>query len=171
MWLERSSWLAFWVIHRQLVLPNDKRWFHNVDTHLTIPNTNVLKTRGVKINVVAVGSYVDEMDEEVKIASFPPQNQLLRLKVFAGFWNLTSWLWSRLLWVNISSTMTRRTNRVEVMDINKTTRVAWDCIGKFIIWRGNSALIARENRYRANREAISAISVFKCNLTQNSRVS
>ena len=46
------------------------------------------KTRGVKIYVVVVGSYVHGMDKRVKIASFPPQNQLLRLKDIAGFWNL-----------------------------------------------------------------------------------
>ena len=60
----------------------------NVDTHLTIPNANALKMSGVQIYVVAVGSYVAEIDEMVKIASSPPRDHLLRVKDFAGLLNI-----------------------------------------------------------------------------------
>ena len=60
----------------------------NVDTHLTIPNANALKMSGVQIYVVAVGSYVAEIDEMVKIASYPPEDNLFRVKDFAGLLNI-----------------------------------------------------------------------------------
>ena len=50
----------------------------NVQSHFTVPNANALKKSGVEIYVVAVGSYVDGIDEMVKVASYPPQNYLFR---------------------------------------------------------------------------------------------
>lgn len=59
----------------------------NIDDHLTIPNANALKWNGVKIHVVAVGSYISGIDEMVKIAS-NPSTDLLRVKDFDGLWKL-----------------------------------------------------------------------------------
>lgn len=56
--------------------------------HLTIPNANALKSvNGVKIYVVAVGSYISGIDEMVKIAS-NPSTDLLRVKDYGGLWKL-----------------------------------------------------------------------------------
>lgn len=60
----------------------------NVDAHLTVPNASALKSgNGVKIFVVAVGSYIPGIDEMVKIAS-NPSTDLLRVKDFDGLWHL-----------------------------------------------------------------------------------
>ena len=55
---------------------------------MTIPKANALKTSGVEIYVVAVGNYLDGIDEIVKVASYPPQNYLFRVKDEEGFWNV-----------------------------------------------------------------------------------
>ena len=60
----------------------------NVDTHLTVPNANALKTSGVNIYVVAVGNYINGIDEMVKVASYPPDRFLFRVKDLQGFWNI-----------------------------------------------------------------------------------
>ena len=49
------------------------------------------------------------------------------------------------------------------LTIRPVARKGCNTIGKFITWGGNSAL-------NCTCEAMSAISVFKCNLTRNSRV-
>jgi len=38
--------------------------------------------------VVAVGNYLDGIDEIVKVASYPPQNYPFRVKDEEGFWNV-----------------------------------------------------------------------------------
>lgn len=40
---------------------------------------------GVQINVVAVGSYIDGIDEMVKVASSPPQDFIYRVKKNSDF--------------------------------------------------------------------------------------
>ncbi len=67
----------------------------NVDSHLTEAKANALKTSGVEIYVVAVGSYIYGIDEIVKVASSIPQSIppnpdpfLYRVKSLAGFWNI-----------------------------------------------------------------------------------
>ena len=58
----------------------------NVRRDLTVPNANALKAIGVEIYVVAVGSSIYGIDEMVKIASYPPQDYLFRVKNLKGFW-------------------------------------------------------------------------------------
>ena len=60
----------------------------NVKPHLTIPKANALKNSGVEIFVVAVGKYINGIDEMVKVASYPPEHFLFRIKNFQGFWNI-----------------------------------------------------------------------------------
>ena len=60
----------------------------NVNAHLTIPNADALKTSGVRIFVVAVGNYISGIDEIVRVASNPPNNNLLRVTNMNGLWNL-----------------------------------------------------------------------------------
>lgn len=48
----------------------------NVKLHLTIPKANALKNSGVEIFVVAVGKYINGIDEMVKVASYPPEHFL-----------------------------------------------------------------------------------------------
>ncbi|KAL9984338.1 hypothetical protein ACROYT_G006622 [Oculina patagonica] len=75
-------------------LPNRRMVFlvtdgkSNVDPHLTIPNANALKNSRVEIFVVAVGSYIDGIDELVKVASYPPAKFLFRVSNMGGFWNI-----------------------------------------------------------------------------------
>ena len=52
----------------------------NVDEHLTIPKADELKNIGVQIFVVAVGSYIDGIDELAKVASTPPEQFLFRVE-------------------------------------------------------------------------------------------
>ena len=60
----------------------------NVRRDLTVPNANALKAIGVEIYVVAVGSSIYGIDEMVKIASYPPQDYLFRVKNLKGFWEI-----------------------------------------------------------------------------------
>lgn len=60
----------------------------NVRRHLTVPNADALKKIGVEIYVVAVGESIYGIDEIVKIASYPPQNYLFRVKNLTGFWEI-----------------------------------------------------------------------------------
>ena len=60
----------------------------NVQASLTEPNANALKNIGVDIFVVGVGSYIDGIDEMVRIASYPPENHLFRVESFQGFWEI-----------------------------------------------------------------------------------
>ena len=60
----------------------------NEKPHLTIPNANALKASGVRVFVVAVGKPVPGIDEIVKVASYPPEENLLRVENLSGFWNL-----------------------------------------------------------------------------------
>ena len=57
----------------------------NRKRHLTIPKADALKRFGVKIFVVAVGDHVSGIDEMVKVASYPPQKFLFRVKKLDGF--------------------------------------------------------------------------------------
>ena len=60
----------------------------NVQRHLTILKANALKKVGVHIFVVAIGPYVNGIDEMVKVASFPPKHFLFRVKNLQGFWKI-----------------------------------------------------------------------------------
>lgn len=60
----------------------------NVKPHLTIPKADTLKRMGVKISVVAVGSSIAGIDEMVKVASYPPQKFVYRVKKNSGFWEV-----------------------------------------------------------------------------------
>ncbi len=63
----------------------------NIDSHLTVPNTNALKTSCVDIYVVAVGSYIYGIDEIVKVASYPPENFLFRIKDYPGKYSIVNY--------------------------------------------------------------------------------
>ena len=60
----------------------------NVQTHLTIPKAQALKDNNVKIYVVAVGSYINGIDEMVKVASYPPDEYIFRVDSNSGFLNV-----------------------------------------------------------------------------------
>ena len=60
----------------------------NVQTQLTIPRAKALKNSGVKIFVVAVGTYISGIDEMVKVASYPPERFLFRVKTLQRFWEV-----------------------------------------------------------------------------------
>lgn len=60
----------------------------NVKKHLTIPKADALKNNGVQIYVVAVGTYINGIDELVKVASYPPEHFIFRVKKLQGFWNI-----------------------------------------------------------------------------------
>ena len=60
----------------------------NFQTQLTIPRAKVLKHTGVKIFVVAVGIYISGIDEMVKVASYPPERFLFRVKTLQQFWEV-----------------------------------------------------------------------------------
>ncbi|KAL9984352.1 hypothetical protein ACROYT_G006636 [Oculina patagonica] len=60
----------------------------NVDTHLTDDKARALKKSGVFIYVVAVGSYINGIDEMVKVASSPPEKFLFRVEKLAKFWEV-----------------------------------------------------------------------------------
>ena len=51
----------------------------NLQRQQTIPRAKVLKNSGVKIFVVAVGTYISGIDEMVKVASYPPEMHLFRV--------------------------------------------------------------------------------------------
>ena len=56
-----------------------------VESALTLPRAVALKKAGVKIFVVAVGSYIHGIDEMVRVASYPPKDHLFRVKKLGGF--------------------------------------------------------------------------------------
>ena len=60
----------------------------NVKQQLTIPKADALKNSGVQIFVVAVGTYINGIDEMVKVASYLPQQFLFRVKTLQQFWNV-----------------------------------------------------------------------------------
>ena len=64
-----------------LVTDGQSSW----NRHLTVLKAHTLKTAGVKIFVVAVGSYIHGIDEMVRVASYPPRDHLFRVKKFDGF--------------------------------------------------------------------------------------
>ncbi len=47
-----------------------------------------MKNSGVDIYVVAVGSYIYRIDKIMKVASYPLDQFLFRVKDLAGFWNI-----------------------------------------------------------------------------------
>ena len=57
----------------------------NFQTQLTIPRAKALKDSGVKIFVVAVGTYISGIDEMVKVASYPPERFLFRVRTLSQF--------------------------------------------------------------------------------------
>ncbi|XP_078357361.1 complement factor B-like [Oculina patagonica] len=81
-----SSGLSPFPTRRMVFLVTDGQ--SNVDDHLTIPNADKLKNSGVDIYVVAVGTYINGIDEIVKVASYPPDQFLFRVKDLAGFWDI-----------------------------------------------------------------------------------
>ena len=60
----------------------------NVQPELTIPEANALKDSGVEIFVVAVGTYINGIDEMVKVASYPPEEFLFRVRSHQEFWEV-----------------------------------------------------------------------------------
>ena len=60
----------------------------NRNKHLTVPNANALKTSGVDIYVVAVGNYIRGINEMVKVASYPADKFLFRVKDMQRFWDI-----------------------------------------------------------------------------------
>ena len=60
----------------------------NVQKQLTIPKADALKKSGVQIFVVAVGTYINGIHEMVKVASYPPEEFLFRVKDLSGFWKI-----------------------------------------------------------------------------------
>jgi len=60
----------------------------NVEQKLTIPKAEALKNSGVQIFVVAVGTYINGIHEMVKVALYPPQQFLFRVKTLQQFWNV-----------------------------------------------------------------------------------
>ena len=56
--------------------------------YMTIPKADALKNSGVQIFVVAVGSYIHGIDKMVKVASYPPQHFVFRVKKLNGFWQI-----------------------------------------------------------------------------------
>ncbi|XP_068685400.1 cartilage matrix protein-like [Montipora foliosa] len=57
----------------------------NVHQDRTIPEAEALKKIGVEIFVVAVGSYIQGIEEMVHVASLPPQKFVCRVENHAGF--------------------------------------------------------------------------------------
>lgn len=60
----------------------------NIGRALTVPRALALKKAGVKVFVVAVGTYIHGIDEMVRVASYPPKDHLFRVKKLAGFWQI-----------------------------------------------------------------------------------
>ena len=60
----------------------------NIQKQLTIPRANALKNSGVRIAVVAVGTYIYGIDEMVKVASYPPEQSLFRVNSLSEFWEV-----------------------------------------------------------------------------------
>ena len=54
----------------------------------TISKAKALKDDGIDIYVVAVGSYVNGIDEMVKVASSPPENRIFRVQTLDEFWQV-----------------------------------------------------------------------------------
>ena len=61
----------------------------NYGKRLTVPRALALKNAGVKIFVVAVGTYIYGIDEMVQIASYPPKDHVFRVKNLNGFLKIT----------------------------------------------------------------------------------
>ena len=55
---------------------------------LTISKAKALKDDGIDIYVVAVGSYINGIDEMVKVASSPPENHMFRVQTLNDFWQV-----------------------------------------------------------------------------------
>ena len=51
----------------------------------TIRSAKALKDSGVQIFVVAVGTYINGIDEMVKVASYPPEEFLFRVRSLGQF--------------------------------------------------------------------------------------
>ena len=54
----------------------------------TISKAKALKDDGIDIYVVAVGSYINGIDEMVKVASSPPENRMFRVQTLDEFWQV-----------------------------------------------------------------------------------
>ena len=57
----------------------------NVRQDRTLPEAEALKQLGVEIFVVAVGSYIQGIEEMVNVASRPPEKFLCRVQTHEGF--------------------------------------------------------------------------------------
>ena len=55
---------------------------------LTISKAKALKGIGIDIYVVAVGGYINGIDEMVNVASFPPENHMFRVQTLRQFWQV-----------------------------------------------------------------------------------
>ncbi|KAL9984336.1 hypothetical protein ACROYT_G006620 [Oculina patagonica] len=67
----------------------------NQQKHLTVPNADALRSANVEVQVLAVGKYINGIDEMVKVASTipgltnTPNNKLLfRVKDYNGVWDV-----------------------------------------------------------------------------------
>ena len=54
----------------------------------TISKAKALKDDGIDIYVVAVGSYINGIDEMVKVAFSPPENRMFRVQTLDEFWQV-----------------------------------------------------------------------------------
>ena len=57
----------------------------NIGRRQTVPRALALKKAGVKIFVVAVGSYIYGIDEMVRVASYPPEDHVFRVTSLDDF--------------------------------------------------------------------------------------
>ena len=55
---------------------------------LTISKAIALKGIGIEIYVVTVGSYINGIDEMVKVASSPTENHMFRVQTLGDFWQV-----------------------------------------------------------------------------------
>ena len=54
----------------------------------TISEARALKGIGVDIYVLAVGSYINGIDEMVRVASAPPEEHMFRVNTLTDFWEV-----------------------------------------------------------------------------------
>ena len=68
----------------------------NVHQSLTIPNAKKLKDMGVKISVVAVGNIISGIDEIAKVASYPPKENVYRVRKLSDFVHVIDLAWEKV---------------------------------------------------------------------------
>jgi hypothetical protein len=68
----------------------------NIDKSLTIPNAKKLKGMGVDIFVVAVGDHIYGIDEMAKVASYPPEKYVYRVKTNSALVYVFELAWEKV---------------------------------------------------------------------------